>query len=222
MEKRTIQFGKYDTALHGWTLTGYTLSDPEQKTNYVEKPSGDGSWDLSTVMTDGRPRYKDRTLTATFEHSEGTRLERQEIISEMVNELDGLEFRIVLPDYPSRYITGRVHVGLSYNDLAHAAVTVTAVCRPWLYRVRETAVTLRAKTAKQVAAVRNSGRLAMVPKITVTGDAAEVLLEYGASSLALSAGAYEWTAFVLTPGNHALTYSGTGAVEITYREAVLR
>lgn len=222
MEKRTFLIGAYDTALYGWTLTGWSLSDPEQKTNYVEKPDGDGSWDLSTVLSDGLPLYKDRTLTVTLECSEGTREERLESISYMVNLLDGLVHDIVPPDYPSHYITGRVHVAQEYNDLAHAAVVITAVCNPWIYRKTETVVTLTAGTAQQLQKLKNHGRLAVVPKITVTGTGADVLLTYGAASIALTAGVYEWPALVLTPGNHELHYSGSGTVKITYREAVLR
>lgn len=222
MKKRGFLFGTYDTALYSWTLTGWSLSDPEQKTNYVEKPGGDGSWDLSTVMTDGLPRYKDRALTVTLECSEGTREERQENIGHMVNLLDGLVHDIVPPDYPSHYLTGRVHVVQEYNDLAHAAVTITAVCSPWLYRKTETVVTLTAYSTVQEATIKNTGRLAVAPKITVTGENADVHISYGTRGVSLSAGVYEWNWLVLTPGTHVLWYDGTGTVEIKYREAVLR
>ena len=77
MQKRTARIGGYDTAVYGWTLTGCELRAPEQKTNYVERTGGDGSWDLSTVMTGGVPRYKDRTLTITLENSQGDRADRE-------------------------------------------------------------------------------------------------------------------------------------------------
>ncbi len=222
MTKRAIRFGVYDTALYGWTLAACVLSDAEQKTKFVEKTCGDGAWNLSTVMTDGIPRYNTRTLTATLECSEGTRDERQELISDIVNQLDGLEHKIVLPDYPSHYLVGLVHVAVDYNDMAHASVTITATCQPWLYREAETVVTLAARSTEQTATLRNSGRLVVVPTITITGDAADVTLKYGNYSMAMSAGTYTWTTLVLTPGNHDLTYSGTGEITITYREAVLR
>lgn len=222
MKKRAVLFENYDTALYNWTLTGCKLSDPEQKTKYVEKVCGDGSWDLSTAMTDGIPRYNGRTLTVTLECSEGTRDERQELIGHLVNQLDGLEHFIVLPDYPSHYLFGRVKVTVEYNDLAHCAVTISANCGPWLYRSVETVVTLTAQAEKQTAYLRNTGRRVLVPQITITGDDADVLLEYGGNSASASAGTYKWPTLVLLPGNTALTYSGTGVVTITYREAVLR
>lgn len=220
MLARTIKIGDYDTASHGWTLTGYKLSDPEQKTNYIEKAGGDGSWDLSTVNTEGIPRYKDRSLTVTLEHSGGTRDDRENVINIMVNKLDGLEWRIALPDRPGYYLIGRVHVAVDYHDPAHAAVTVTAVCAPWLYKLTETEHVLTVAENEKSVTLTNSGRLAMVPTLKVTGS---VELSYGSAVLQLTkAGTYEWPVLLLTPGDHVLEYSGAGTLTITYREAVLR
>lgn len=219
MKKRTTKIGSYDTAAHGWTLTGWTLSAPEQKTNYVEKTGGDGSWDLSTSQTDGIPRYKDRLLTVTLELSEGDRADREKIIDEMVNTLDGFAWPIVSPDKPEHYLTGRVHIAVDYSDLAHAAVTITANCEPWFYRARESVAELSATTETQTAHIRNAGRRAAVPVLTITGD---VLLEYNGATIELGSGAYEWPTLLLTPGLHALKYSGSGSITVTFREAVLR
>lgn len=222
MQKRKIIIGEYDTAAHGWTLTGWELSAAEQKTKYVDKANGDGSWDLSTVLTDGIPRYADRDLTITLECSEGTRMERETKIRNMINLLDGLPWPIKLPDDDQHHVVGRrVHVVREYNDLAHAAVTVTALCEPWKYANADTIVALTATANKQTAQLINSGRRAVVPTLKVTGTNASVLLGYGAASLSLSAGSHQWSDLLLTPGAHALTYSGTGTLTVTYREAVL-
>lgn len=221
MEKRSILFGTYDTAAHGWTLTKWTLSAAEQKTNYVDKTGGDGSWDLSTAMTDGLMRYRNRTLTATFECSEGDRLSREAIIRNMVNSLDGMKESIELPDDSYHHLIGRIHVVKDYNDPAHAAVTVTTTCEPWKYANTETVLTLTAATTAKTANVVNNGRRALVPTIKVEGSGASVVFTYGDKSKALSAGTYQWPDLLLTPGTHKVTYSGTGKATITYREAVL-
>ena len=219
MEKRKILFGDYDTAHHGWTLTGWELAAAEQKTKYIDRPNGDGAWDLSTSLSDGQMRYKNRAFTATFECSEGTRLEREEIIRKMINGLDGMQLEIRLPDDDYHYVVGRLHVVRGYNNLAHAAVTVTATCEPWKYANAETVVTVTATTQKQRVTLYNSGRRAVCPIIKVTGSS--VLLEYGTESMAMSDGAYQWPSILLTPGSHTLVYSGAGTVTFTYREAVL-
>ena len=219
MQKRRILFDEYNTADHGWTLTGWRLEPAEQKTKYIEKPNGDGSWDLSTTLTDGILKYKDRPFASTFECSEGTRLEREEVIRQMVNQLDGVRAKITLPDDDAHYVVGRLHVVREYNDLAHAAVTVTATCEPWKYAKAETVVALTATTEKQTVRLINRGRRAIVPTLKVSGSS--VLLEYGTSSMAMNSGTYQWPTLLLTPGTHTLTVSGSGSLVITYREAVL-
>jgi hypothetical protein len=218
MEKRSIIFGTYDTAEHGWTLTALKLADAEEKTNYIDKPGGDGSWDLSTALTDGIPRYKDRTLTATFECSESDRLGREDIIHEMVNTLDGMRVRIELPDDLFYYLMGKVHVARNYNDPAHASVTVTAICEPWRHSIIESVYTLTASSTAQDIVLSNTGRRAVVPTVTVEDS---VLLVYGETSQALYAGTYKLPDLLLTPGDHLLTYSGNGALTVTFREGVL-
>ena len=219
MEKRKILFGTYNTADKGWTLTAWSLGRAEQKTKYIERPNGDGSWDLSTAASDGILRYNDRPFTAHFECSEGSRAEREAIIREMINGLDGMKVEIRLPDDDSHYIVGRLQVAREYNDLAHAAVTVTALCEPWKYANTETVVDVAAIEEKQTVTLYNGGRRVVVPRITVTGGS--VLLEYGTASQAMTAGSYQWPNLLLTTGNHTLTFSGAGAVTFTYREAVL-
>lgn len=219
MQKRKIIFDDYDTAQHGWTLTGWALGAPEQKTNYVDKPSGDGAWDLSTALTDGVLKYRDRPLTASFESSVGTRLEREETIRGMINKLDGMRVHIRLPDDDLHYVVGRLHVVREYNDLSHAAVTVEATCEPWKYANNETVVILTATTAKQTYYLVNGGRRVVVPTLQVEGST--VLLEYGTRSISLGVGSYQWPDLLLTPGTHSLTVSGIGSVIVTYREAVL-
>lgn len=221
MLKRKIVLGDYDTSAHGWTLTGWKLSAVTQKTNYVEKSGGDGSWDLSTVLSDGIPKYKDRTLTVTLESSEGDRLSREAEIRYMVNLLDGMREDIVLPDDDFHYINGRIHVARNYNDMAHASVTITATCEPWKYSDTETVITVTAAATEQTVPLVNDGRLAVVPLLKVEGGSASVRLVYGSSSLTLSAGSHQWPDLLLTPGLHTLTYSGSGVLTVTYREAVL-
>lgn len=222
MEKRKIIIGDYDTAIHGWTLAAWKLSPPVQKTNYVDKPGGDGSWDLSTVLTDGLPRYNDRTLTITLERSDGDRLTRKAAIRDMVNRLDGLRHNIVLPDDPTYYLSGRVNVATEYNDVAHAAVTVSAVCEPWLYSMAVTTETLTAATAKKTVTLTNNGRRPVAPTVEVSGTGANVTLVYGDHARTLSAGTYILPDLLLTAGAHTLTYSGTGSLKITISgEAVL-
>ena len=219
---RKVIFGTYDTQLNGsWTLTGLELSPAEHRQQFVEVPGRDGELDLSTALTDGAPRYGNRTLTATFERSDGTRLEREAAIDTMVNWLDGWRMDIRLPDDDLHYITGRVHVVKNYNDQAHAAVTVTAVCDPWRYNNYETVMSMTAGADAVEAMLPNAGRRTVVPTLRITGTGASVALAYGTNSWVLGEGVYQLPDLIVPQGGAAITYSGTGDMSFTYREAVL-
>lgn len=220
MDKRKLIIGDYDTGTTWpWTLTELELSAPEQQTNYVTVPGRSGSVDLSTAVS-GLPVYNDRTLTATLETSEGTRAQRETAINTMVNRLDGLRLHIVLPDDPSGYLDGRISVARNYNDLAHASVTISAVCYPYKLKSAETTVTASLTEADTEISL-SCDRRPVVPSITTT---AETVLTWGADSYTVSAGTRQLPGIRLTQGTHTLkarTTSGTGEITITYQEGSL-
>ncbi len=223
MEKRALILGTYHTNYDGlWTLAALQLTDPEYQAHFQEVVGRDGPLDFSTVLTDGEPRYGSRMLTATLESSEGTRQERQDRISVMVNTLDGWRMDIQHPDYPAHYLSGRVQIKQEYNNNAHAAVTVTATCDPWLYSQAERVYAVKAYEWEQNLLLANTGRRAVVPKVVIDGTDADILLAFGDVSLALGPGTYMLPDLLLRNGNTLVKYSGTGTAKITYREAVLR
>ena len=219
MAKRGLIIGSYYTNVR-WILAGWSLDAPEQITDYVDVPGRlKGPLDLSTALTDGDPVYGSRLLEATFECSEGTRMEREAWISEMTNSLDGFQHHIVLPDDPLHYLVGRVTVTKQYNDLAHASVRVTAMCEPWRYNIAETMITLTATETPQTATLPNSGRLAVMPELTVTGG--DFRLVAGANAWTLGVGTYMLPDLLMRRGGQVITYSGSGVLTAIYREAVL-
>lgn len=208
----------YTTAGKGWTLASCVLSAPVQKTNYVDRPGGDGSWDLSTTMTDGLPRYQNRTLTVALECSEGDRLTRETLIREMVTLLDGKRLWVTLPDDTVYHLLGRIHVSRKYNDLAHAAVTITADCEPWKQKLYTTTHLYGLSATETTINMTNSGGRTVVPTIEVGGEAR---LVFGTSSISLSKGKHRWPDLLLTPGTHQLKVSGSSSLILSYREGVL-
>ena len=224
MQKRKIIIGTYDTATEGlWTLSEWTLGRAEHRESYADVPGHNGPLDLSTVLTDGEPYYGSREFTATLESSEGTRIDREERINQMVNKLDGWRFNIVLPDDPTHYINGRVRVERLYNNLAHASVRITAICDPWRYNASETVVGLIPTENEQTVALINKGRRSVVPNITVTGGSVTLIFNTGIEerTWTLSPGEYTLADIYLKTGSAPLRYRGTGQVILRYREAVL-
>lgn len=221
--KRKIIFGDYDTVRDGpWTLCELELSEPEVQMELVQVPGRiKGPLDLSAALTGGEPVFDSRTLTARFECSEGTRLDRLHMIAAMQRRLHGRSVKIILPDDPARYIVGSIKVHPDYCDQAHASVTVTATCEPWRYNVTETRVTLQATSAEQLTVLPNAGGLLLTPDVSVSNGAA-LKLATGALEWDLTGGDYVLYELELRPGtNTPLSYSGTGSATIIYREAVL-
>lgn len=223
MQKRKIIIGTYDTALHGlWTLTAWNLSRAEANEEYASVP-GHGPLDLSTALTDGEPFYGSREFEATFESSEGSRMEREERISQMINTLDGWRFNIILPDDASHYISGRIRVERLYNTLVQASVRIGATCDPWRYNQEETRVVLTATNTEKTVSLTNNGRLSVIPSIKITGGSATLKFSANGETRTwnLSAGEYILADIYLKTGVSPLSYSGTAGITITYREAVL-
>lgn len=224
MQKRKIIIGTYDTARDGlWVLSAMAFQKAVAHESYTDVPGHNGPLDLSTVLTDGEPYYGSRNFEAVLESSEGTRLEREQRIDQMVNRLDGWRFNIILPDDSLHYINGRVSVEKLYNDLAHASVRVTATCDPWRYNNTETVVGLIATDTEQTVSLINNGRRSVVPTITVTGGNVRLVFRVNEEerSWALGPGEHIIPDIYLKTGSVPLRYSGTGQIVLTYREAVL-
>jgi hypothetical protein len=227
--KRRIIIGGYDTAEHGWTLSACKLTKGQQVQNFVSVPGRYAPLDFSTYLTDGQPYYGNAKLDVTLECSEGTRDQRLARIELMANMLDGRTWQILHPDHPGRYLVGRVQVSApDYNDHAHCAVKLSAICEPWLYNAAETVIraTPPANTTTEISVnLTNSGRLAVTPKLHVTGT---ITVKNGENSQTLSAGEWvvPWIYIVPAEGfNETATFplqvNGSGTVEFVYREAVL-
>lgn len=224
MEKRKLVIGTYDTVQDGpWTLSALTCPEPAQQVNLVEIPGRNGPLDLSTALTSGEPTYGSRTMTATLETSEGTRDDRTQQVSNIINLLDGRRLQIILPDDPGRYIEGRVSIKTLYNDPVHAAVSVTAVCDPWRYNRTESSIQVKCSTGKSIERVLcNGGRRPVIPQVTVSGQNAAVELSSDVYTWELSAGTYALVDLVLPAySRKPITCRGRGTVTFTYREGVL-
>ena len=225
MEKRTLIMGGYDTASHNWTLSKCKITKAAQVQTLVNVPGRIAPLDFSTALTDGQPYYGTASLAATLECSEGNRDSRQSLINTLVNYVDGRRLNIVHPDHPEHYLSGRIQARQEYSDLAHCAVSISAVCDPWLYEAEETIVTLSATTTAKEVSISIHGRMAVVPVVTV---ASAVTITFNGSTWSLSKGEHILPDLYLTPSEvpgepriHKLTYTATGNVTLTYREAVL-
>ena len=225
MEKRTLILGAYNTAVYGWTLAQCKITKGQQVQTFVQVPGRYAPLDASTYLTEGQPYYDSAYLDVVLECSAGDRNHREQLISDLINYVDGRSLTIIHPDHPGHYLVGRIQAQVDYSDLAHCSVILSGVCEPWLWANQETQVTLTGSTTERTISITLVGRLAVVPKVTVTG---EITITFGSSTWALSAGEYFLPDLFLTPSEapgaprvYTVSFKGSGQAVLSYREAVL-
>lgn len=217
---RSVLIGDYCTGLHGWTLTSCQLAQPEWRSNLIEVPGLDGVIDASTALT-GDVCFAPRALEITLENSVGTRTERGIKIAALINDLAGKTMKIVLPDDQEHYVVGRINIALQYNDLAHAALSVSASCDPWRYRRTITKIARSDLGADYKQLRLPNERRPIIPTITVDRD---TTLRWGNNDIAINAGTHRLPEIYLAAGAHTLeakVASGSGSISVEYQEACL-
>lgn len=216
MMERGILFTDTHTAEDwGMVLTNKSIPRAEVKENFVAVEGRNGDLDYTEAF--GDVKYENRQLTFSFSLSNGSYLDREELINTIVQKLHGQRHTIKTDDDSTRYFSGRCKVTDITNNLAYATMKVTVNADPWYYSVSETVYSAAVPTSTQIT-LENNGRMTCIPKVTITGT---VTLQYDGNTHALSAGSYTLADLKLPTGNKIITLSGTGTVEFKYREAIL-
>lgn len=215
--RRFFILDKYNT-WYDWrlTLTSKSAPKPEPKTNYVKLDGAHGSLDLTESLT-GEVTYDDRTVTASFMTSEGTRQERLATLHEIATALHGKKVQIIDPDDPDHYYFGRVKIKAMQNYAAYTALDIEAVCEPWCYAVNATERLVKVD-GEVDAVLNNTGDKTLCPLLMVTGD---VSLTFGGVTTQLTYGSYKIADVKLPHGFTVIKLNGHGAVSFVYREAKL-
>ena len=199
-------------------LTSKDVTPPEPKTNYVELDGMSGSLDLSEALS-GEITYKDRTVSASFWTSEGSRKDRARLIQKIIATLHGKKIKIIEPDDLDHYFYGRVKVKGYNNLITYSDLAIEATCEPWRYAIEDSSRTLIVRNNETVKAViSNNGVKTLCPTITIDG---QINLSYKDVSASLSSGTYIVSDIKLYQGDNIISVSGNGSVTFTYREADL-
>lgn len=202
----------------GLILTSKDITPPEPKTNYVTLDGRSGSLDLSDVLT-GEIAYNDRTITATFWTSEGSRKDREKIIRDMTSYLHGKKVKIQEPDDTDHYFYGRVKITSYLNNLSYAEISIECVCDPWRYATDEYVRTVGSNSDSITNVVINTeGVKTLSPIFTVFG---EIVIIYNGKAYTLTDGSYRIPDVKLSQGVNIIGVRGIGSVTIAYREAEL-
>ena len=202
----------------GLIITAKDISSPEPKTNYVNIDGASGSLDLSEALT-GEVTYHDRILTASFWTDQGARMDREILLRDIKVALHGRKVKIIDPDDPEHYLTGRITISGVVNNLAYASFTITATCEPWRYSLEESQRTINLDLTAKKLVIYNHGVKTLTPEIELTSGA---YLEYDGKVVPLNDGTYRLTDFKLRRGVNVVKVSGSsGTITFKYREADL-
>lgn len=221
MSLRGFTIGDYHTG-EDWRmiLNSKDLTPAEPKTYLVDLDGRDGSLDLSESLA-GEVKYKDRTLKAGFILTEGTRREREDLIREITNYINGKKRKIVDPDDLDHYLVGRIKITAKTNTQAYGTLSIEATCEPWRY-LKDSITRYYPVNAKSTAPVKlvffNRGAKTVCPTITVTGI---VTIIIKGVTTQLSAGSYKITDLKLYSGSNEVNVYGSGSVTFSYEEADL-
>ncbi len=216
-EMRAFLFDKYHT-WYDWrlTLTGKDHPAPEPNFNYINLEGANGSIDATEALT-GETTYADRTVTASFRTSEGTREERDALLREISAALHGRKVQIVEPDDPDHYYLGRCKIKPTERSAVHIAFTIEATCDPWRYAVEATERRVDVVGAVDVV-LENHGRKTLCPDIRVDGS---VTVDVDGTPTSLTSGVYKLSSLKLRQGATVVPVTGSGTVTFMYREACL-
>lgn len=193
-------------------MTAKDLPAPKVQTYTVEVPGRNGLLDLSEFLT-GEPTYSNRTLKFEF-LGDGSRETVLALIDAMLS-YHGKYITVTTDDFTGWYYTGRATVTHTDNGY-YVTFVITIDAQPFSYSLTPKSYTYTDSNARNVT-LFNAG-VSVIPTITVETEATIV---YGETTIQLSAGVYETEALKLKSGNNVITITSTGAVTISYREAVI-
>lgn len=137
--------GSFDE--YGMKLMEFPLiAIPKVKSEFVEIPFGDGSIDVSDVLT-GYPTFENREFTLIFSLT-WNHQENQLYLSKIQNELIGKKVKMTLENDPSYYLNTRIISGniehSEYNN--HIFLEFECVSDPYKYKIKETIKTFNLKS----------------------------------------------------------------------------
>lgn len=205
--------GKHSFTDYGLYMAPKTIPLPDPKTNTVSVEGSDGQLDLSTVLTDGDVKFKNRTLELSF-HAIGDGWRTK--LDAFAAAVHGQRMQVVFDDDTAHYFYGRVTVDDVDDQKAYGTIKVKVDADPYRYEVAETTVS-KAVSGSGTASLPNT-RMWVVPSITSTGS---IQLTYGGTVYQLAAGTQTVPDLVLKPGTTSVALTGTATVTFAYRKGVL-
>lgn len=186
---------------------------PEPDRQTITIPGRNRPLDLSRALT-GEMTYKERE--GSFEFLVPKNKKWHEVYSQVMNELHATNQKVILDDDPGYYYDCYIAVNEWKSSETYSTIAITALAYPYKRKISETKIT-KVLTSTAIQINCENLKEPVVPIVKTTGNAK---LEMNGKNISLNAGIHA-VDFVLTAGNNIIKASGTGTIEIIYREGGL-
>lgn len=225
-----IWFGnKHSYNDFGLILKSKNIPFPDPKTDTVEIQGADGILDLSTALTDGDVKYKNRKCQFVFTVIDPSK-NWETVKSKFANYLHGQIMNVKLDIDSGFYYVGRCSLGAFAAEKRTATITVTVNADPYKYDVLSSdeawkwdsfnlengiiysLSNIEVETTKTI--VIPSRRMHVVPTINVSAAMDAV---FNGSTYGLVMGDNINLNIMFTEGENTITFNGTGTVSIKFR-----
>jgi hypothetical protein len=202
---------------HSYTDFGLVLNSkeiglPEPKTYIIDVPCADGSLDLSTALTGGEIKYKNRLIKLNFTVLKPWN--QLEILrSTIANHLHGKIMKVIFDADYDFFYTGRCRITSFNTSVIPATVTIEMDAEPYKYDIHETVIFETVSGSKTIYV--DDQTMKVVPTITVSSD---MTLTYKTKMYQLFSGENIIPEIMLSSmEDNELVFSGNGDVTITFR-----
>lgn len=188
------------------------IGAPEVQFYTVEVPGRNGVLDLTKSLT-GRTTFFNRKINFRY-FASGTLAEILEKIDTLMM-YHGETVRIIDDDTPAYYYEGSVVVEVDRKP-AYAYINLEVDAQPFRMKLEQTENSYTLTETETEVEIVNPG-YAVTPEIVVSDTC---VIAKGDTSFNLTAGTYsDISALILEQGSNVYTVSGSGTVNINYREA---
>lgn len=209
-----VTFGnKHSYTDFNMILTSRTIPLPEPKTYVIDVPCADGQIDLSTALTDGDIKYKNRKIKMKFSLlPSNTPVETAK--STIAQHLHGKTMQVIFDADSNFYYTGRCKITEFNTDHVPITMTVEMDADPYKFNITETSIQNTATSAGRTVNVPEQ-KMKVVPVINVS---ANMTLVYKAKNYSLLTGDNIIPDVVLSSGaDNTLVFKGSGTFKIKFR-----
>lgn len=216
----------------GWI--GVTIDFPEAKTYLVDLPGGNGSIDLTTTLTGGDVKYKDRNISMEFNLRDEDFIYWADVTTAIADYLHGQRLRIILDIDTTFYYYGRLMLDTEKTDKEESKIVLSGSVDPYKYELYSSLEKWRWDDLSFVNGIireykdlKVNGSLEVIipgrrmPVVPIIECSTAMTVKYNGNTFSLPPGKSRAFDINTHEGNNHLIISGNGNISIDYRGGVL-